>query len=183
VDSPDRTVRVRASSVAALFASAAVLAVALGLVFAARAWRGDLTPASPRLVFDLAVVGALVAHELLHAAGFVAAGARGSDLWFTASLRRGAAYAGCRRPVTARGYRGATLLPGIVLGALPLVFGLAVGSHAIGLFGALLLGAAGGDLHQIWLLRGVPPDHLVAEDPADPHVLVLTVSSISRRPP
>lgn len=175
--------RLRTSPAVAALASAAVLAAAVAVVLTARALRSEF-PSAPRGgVFDVAVVAALALHELLHAAAFLWAGARVVDLRFTASLRRGAAYVGCRTPVTARAYRGVALLPGVVLGALPLVAGLALASYDVALFGALLLGAAGGDLYQVWLLRGIPAAHRVAEDPADPHVMVVGPWPVTAPPP
>ncbi|ACL67368.1 hypothetical protein A2cp1_4050 [Anaeromyxobacter dehalogenans 2CP-1] len=125
------------------------------------------------LPFTAAVVAGLVAHELLHALAFLAAGARVSELRFGVRLRRGVAHVACARAVSARGFRFVAIVPGVALGLAPLVAGVATRSYLVTLFGAMLLAAAGGDLMLVWAVRDVGPNASIGDDPADPNVILV----------
>ena len=122
----------------------------------------------------LALLLGIVAHELLHAIGFVWLGkVAWSEVKFGFSWKGLAPYAHCRRPLPATAYRAATLLPGLVLGVLPGLIGVAIGSWWLVLWGIFMLIAAGGDLAVWWAIRSVPADALVLDHPtkAGCHVL------------
>ena len=57
-------------------------------------------------------------------------------------------------------------MPGIVLGIVPSIVGLATGRGAWTGFGAILLAAAAGDALVLWSLRDVPPATLVRDHPS-----------------
>jgi hypothetical protein len=127
------------------------------------AFHGALWGAQPLLairhrpgafLFAGALVLGIVAHELLHLLGFV---------WFGGApwsavhveLRRTTIAAHCAVPLPVRSYRAAVALPGVVLGFVPTVIGLASGAAWLTVYGAVMLGAAVGDVRVLWRLRGV----------------------------
>jgi hypothetical protein len=78
--------------------------------------------------------------------------------------------------MTARAYRTAVLLPGIILGVLPAIVGLLIGSFWLTLFGAIMVMAAGGDLAVLLAVRDVPATAIVRDHPTKPGCEVLTQS-------
>ena len=122
----------------------------------------------------LALLVGIVAHELLHAVGFVYIGkAPWSAVKFGFSWKGLAPYAHCRRPLRAAAYRASVLLPGLVLGLFPGLMGIAIGSWWLVLWGSVMLITAGGDLAVWWAVRRVPAGELVLDHPskAGCHVL------------
>lgn len=108
------------------------------------------------LLFFPAFLAAVVVHELLHAAGFLLGGAPRRMLHFGIDRKTGSPFAGCRAPLRARAYRFAVALPALVLGVLPIAWGLATGAAWVTLWGALMLFTAGGDFAALWAMRAVP---------------------------
>lgn len=121
----------------------------------------------PSLPAGLALMAAgVLVHELLHAAGFLLFGrVPGAQVRIGFQRRTLTPFASCGAPVTASAYRAAGLLPGVVLGGLPLLAAWATGSAALLLWGWLMLALAGGDLAAVWAMRSVPGDAMVVDDP------------------
>ena len=152
-------------------------AVLLGAFFALHGWRPLY--AATDAVFDHIVLGLLVlavgvvGHELLHVWAWRLAGRVPKDTvrlgfqWKTITP-----YAHCTVPMAARAYRIGAMTPGIVLGVLPALIGLALGGGVVFLFGLLFTLAAGGDALILWLLRDVPPEWLVEDHPTRAGCLV-----------
>ena len=106
----------------------------------------------------------IVAHELLHGVGFRYFGnVPWRDVRYGVHWKLLTPYATTPVPMPIRAYRGATVLPGIVTGLLPLAIGLATGREGWMLFGGLLLGGAGGDALIIWQTRDLAGDTLVRD--------------------
>jgi hypothetical protein len=125
------------------------------------------------LIFCLSIV----VHELLHAVGYIwVGGVPRTAVKFGFSWRGLAPYAHCREAMTARAYRTAVLLPGIILGVLPAIVGLLIGSFWLTLFGAIMVMAAGGDLAVLLAVRDVPATAIVRDHPTKPGCEVLTQS-------
>jgi hypothetical protein len=109
----------------------------------------------------------VVAHELLHAAGFLYfAKVRREDIRFGMNWRALTPYAHCKAAVRARAYKGAVLLPGLLLGVLPNAIGLATGNGWLLLWGFFMLIAAAGDAAILWAIRRVPGDAIVRDHPS-----------------
>ncbi|MFB6278193.1 MAG: DUF3267 domain-containing protein [Salinibacter sp.] len=119
------------------------------------------------------VFGGIVVHEALHGVGYVWGGADRSEVEFGVDWSSLTPYAHCGAPLRCGPYRWAIALPGLALGVVPLLVGLAVGSWATVLLAALMLGAAGGDAMLLWMLRGVPGDAWVRDHPSKMGSLVL----------
>jgi hypothetical protein len=166
----DATISMRAANLIAiallpLFVAVLVLpfwglwgAAALGADFRSVARLHILIP-----LFALLVV----AHELLHAAGFLYfARVRREDIRFGMNWRALSPYAHCKAAVRARAYKGAVLLPGLLLGVLPNLIGLATGNGWLLLWGFFMAIAAAGDLAILWAIRRVPGDAIVRDHPS-----------------
>ena len=64
-------------------------------------------------------------------------------------------------------------MPGLLLGIVPMVVGVVIGSGWLLFFGAISTLAAGGDMLILWLLRGVPGHRLVEDHPTNAGCFVL----------
>jgi hypothetical protein len=119
----------------------------------------------PILCLPAFVIG-IVAHELIHGLAWATfAGKPWSAIHFGFHWKTLTPYAHCREPMDIRAYRLGAVMPGIVLGILPAVFGILTGNGWLHWFGLLFTGAAGGDFLVLWLLRGVEPGRLVEDHP------------------
>jgi hypothetical protein len=126
-----------------------------------------LPAALPALPAGLVLVAAgVLVHELLHAGGFLLFGrAPRGQVRIGFQRRTLTPFASCGAPVTASAYRAAGLLPGVVLGGLPLLAAWATGSAPWLLWGWAMLALAGGDVAAVWAMRSVPGDAMVVDDP------------------
>lgn len=115
----------------------------------------------------LAVLAAgIVAHEAIHGLSWAAFGRKPlGSLKFGFQARTLTPYAHLKEPVEARAYRLGAAAPGVVMGLLPSLAGIATGGGAVMLFGLVFTFAAGGDALILWLIRGVEPDALVEDHP------------------
>lgn len=112
-----------------------------------------------------ALVSGIVVHEALHALAWLVGGVDRRHVAFGINWKAGAPYAHCGAAMSARLYRVSAAVPGVVLGLAPVAVSWATGSGALFYFGLLFTLAASGDALILWLLRGVPPDHLVRDHP------------------
>jgi hypothetical protein len=114
----------------------------------------------------LALIGLLVAHELLHALGWMIAGRLGRDqISFGLDRKTLNPYTHVHVPMTARAYRFGAALPGILTGLLPTLAGWVIGSGPLTLLGAFMSIGAVGDLIILWVIRRVPGHTLVIDHP------------------
>ena len=145
----------------------AVLAAGPYLLFWGPGGLRFLPPTLPSLPVGLALMAAgVLVHELLHAAGFLLFGRAPRDQVRIGFQRRTLTpFASCTVPVTASAYRGAGLLPAVVLGGLPIAAAWATGSAALLLWGWFMLALAGGDVAAVWAMRSVPGNAMVIDDP------------------
>lgn len=177
VDAEERTATVAKANVAALagvLPPLVVLAVVYGLVWGWTALgNGGLDLIEPLWRFLLIFLGGVLAHEALHAIAWRLAGAERGSVSLGFQLKTLTPYAHSNAPMSARAYRIGAVTPGLVLGAIPAVVGLALGAGAVFLFGLFFTLAAGGDALILWLLRGVSGDRLVKDHPSKPGCLVL----------
>lgn len=110
------------------------------------------------------IVVGIVVHELLHGVGFVVfGGARWSDLKLGVMWKFLTPYATCGAPLSVSAYRWTCALPGIMLGLVPVLLGIATRSLDVAAFGALFLGGAGGDALAIWRTRDLPSNTRVRD--------------------
>jgi hypothetical protein len=105
-------------------------------------------------------------HELVHALGwYLASSMPRPHIKFGINWRVLMPYAHATQPLCARTYRLGVVAPGLLLGALPAIVGLSVGSVTLAMWAAAMLAIAAGDLLVIASLWGVPPIALVKDHP------------------
>jgi hypothetical protein len=145
---------------------AAAVFVPFGLVWGwERLWDGTSAAYSP-VPFLLGIAVTVVVHEGLHAAGFLLFGrVERSALHFGFDWKALAPFAGCRVAMPAAAYRGAVLLPAAVLGVVPWIASMAVGSGWLAAWAFAMLAVAGGDLAAWWAMRSVPAAEMVVDHP------------------
>lgn len=120
------------------------------------------------MVFGVLIVLGIVLHEFLHGVTWKLAGGKPwSSIKFGFNWRGLAPYAHCREPLNIRAYRWGAAMPGIVLGIIPFLIGLAVGSGWFALFGYLFAITASGDLLILWLIRKIESGTLVQDHPVE----------------
>jgi hypothetical protein len=134
-------------------------------------------------VFVGAMAGGIVVHEAIHGLTWQAAAERGSPVE-AGSTAEGSStaesgspveygikwktltpYAHLKRPVTARAYRWGTAMPGLALGAVPLMASYVTGSGALFWFGLVFTWVASGDAMILWMIRDVSGDTAVEDHP------------------
>ena len=117
-------------------------------------------------VFLAALLAGVVVHEGLHGLAWRwASGLPASAISFGFQWKTFTPYAHANTPMPARAYRIGAAAPGIAMGLVPALVGLAMGWGAPFSFGVFFTFAAGGDALILWLLRGVPPTALVSDHP------------------
>lgn len=146
-----------------------------GLLFLALfyfTWRGRDVQAPPEGfgIFQtlLVLFAGIVVHELLHGLGWmVFAGVPRSNIKIGVKWKvlTPFAHSSARMPI--RGYRWGGFLPGLVLGILPSLLAIAIGSVGLIGFGFFFTITAGGDFLLLWLLRHVPGHAEVADHPSE----------------
>jgi hypothetical protein len=113
-------------------------------------------------------------HEMLHAIGWVVFGKKAfSDIQLGFQWKMLTPYAHLKVPINAFGYRMGTLLPGLALGLVPFLIGLATGDGWLCMLGLFFIFAAGGDLLTIWILRKLDASDLVLDHPSRVGCLVV----------
>lgn len=122
------------------------------------------------LVFALSIL----VHELLHAVGFwLVGGAPLHQIHFGFNWAGLAPFAHCPVPLRASAYRLTVLLPGLVLGVIPGLLGVAMRLPLLVMWSTLMLLAAGGDAAVLWAVRQVPGSRWVQDHPSKPGCRVL----------
>lgn len=122
-------------------------------------------------VFVGAMAGGIVVHEAIHGLTWQAAAEgespaeEGSPVEYGIKWKTLTPYAHLKRPVTARAYRWGTAMPGLALGAAPLVASYLTGSGTLFWFGLVFTWVASGDAMILWMIRGVSPDTAVEDHP------------------
>ena len=119
------------------------------------------------LGFLIAALG-ILAHEAIHGLSWAYfSGKSLSAVKFGFQAKTLTPYAHCKEPIEARAYRLGTAMPGLVLGILPSLVGIASGSGWIMLFGLFFTLFAGGDVVVLWLIRKVDAKALVEDHPTN----------------
>jgi len=119
----------------------------------------------------------IVMHELLHAVGYIQFGkATRNDIQFGMNWKALTPYAHCKAIMSARAYRIAVLLPGLLLGILPFFIAMIFGSGTLVVWGFLLTAAAGGDASILWAIRDVLGTEHIRDHPSRAGCEILSVT-------
>ena len=103
----------------------------------------------------LLLVG-MVVHELIHGVMMAMSARNGwKSVSFGFNPKAIAPYAHCREPLTPCAYRLSLVMPGILLGDVPVLIGWFTGNILFLFFGILFWWAASGDIIVLWLSRNI----------------------------
>lgn len=125
-----------------------------------------------------AYVVLIILHEIFHLIGFFIFGrVRWSEMEMGIRWDLGVAYATPKKWLTNRQMKRALLLPLLMTGIIPALYGLLTSNGLFLTTGALLIGGAVGDLVMYWQLRSFPEEAVVRDDPEFPRLFVYSPHS------
>ena len=128
--------------------------------------KGFLSLLESPFLFILAIIAGIFVHEYLHKIGWMVFGKMPSaSITFGFQLKTLSPYAHATQPMEINGYRWGAALPFIVLGIIPAIIGIVLGSPAILLYGMMFVFAAGGDLLILWITRFLKPGTKIEDHP------------------
>lgn len=156
-------------SVAIIAVSAVVLLVPFFLIWHDRKSFVDLMGGRTEWFVVLAafVVG-IVVHELIHGLTWACYAKSGwKSISFGVIWKMLTPYCHCDEPLPIPGYKMGAMMPCIVLGIIPAIVGLCIGSLLLLAWGILFIGAAAGDIWMTWLLTKENPKSLVLDHPSE----------------
>ena len=112
----------------------------------------------------LLLLAGIVLHELIHGIYMAAFAKNGwKSVTFGFNPKAIAPYAHCKEPLSPDAYRLSLVMPGILLGDIPVLISWFTGNILILFFGILFCWAASGDVIVLWLSRkitgGMLQDH------------------------
>lgn len=145
----------------------AVLGMLYVVVWGAGTLMVTLLLAPLQLLIAVAVmVSGIAVHELLHGITWSLAGKKPlSAVEFGVLWKALTPYAHCKVPLAIGAYRAGVVMPGVLLGLLPMVVALLTGAGWAMLFGMFFALAAGGDFLMMLLTRKVRAGDLVEDHP------------------
>lgn len=133
---------------------------------------------NPDIILPALVLVAV--HEIIHALSWkVVGGLSFRDFKFGIAWKTLSPYCHATKPMTARAYRVGAMMPGILLGLLPIVVGTLTGDGFLAVLGGLLTAGAVGDVYILWLVRHVPATTLVIDHPTRAGCIVIHEQSRS----
>ncbi|HJR82118.1 MAG TPA: DUF3267 domain-containing protein [Anaerolineales bacterium] len=126
------------------------------------------------LVLIAALVLGVVTHELIHGITWVIFGRKPfSAVKFGFQWKTFTPYAHLKEPVEVNAYRLGAFMPGFLLGILPYILSLVLGSGDLFWFSLIHTSAAGGDWLILWLIRNVKAGMQVEDHPTNAGCYVL----------
>ena len=119
------------------------------------------------VLFVAAVVG-IVVHELIHGITWACFARRGwKSISFGIIWKYLTPYCHCDEPMHIRPYQLACLMPCFVVGVIPSIIALFIGSLPLLFWGIFFIAAAAGDIWMAWLLTKENPESLVLDHPSE----------------
>ncbi|MCI0766558.1 DUF3267 domain-containing protein [Bacillus sp. TL12] len=116
----------------------------------------------------------IIAHELLHAIGFIVFGkAVYKDIKFGIILRYFMPYAHCKIPMQNQNYKKALLLPVIVTGIIPLLIGITFEYGLLTFVSVGLVASGVGDMMIYQLIKNLPSETMIQDHPSEPGCIAL----------
>jgi hypothetical protein len=130
------------------------------------------------ILFFAVFFALIIIHELIHGIVWaVFSEDHFRDIEFGVILKYGAAYCTCRRPLKKYQYIIGGIMPLIVLGIVPVIYGITAGSFFITFMGLFMTLCAGGDvmiLLQILMFRTDARDVVIYDHPVQAGCVVFT---------
>ena len=119
------------------------------------------------IVLPVIVVG-IVVHELIHGLTWACYAKRGwKSISFGVMWKMLTPYCHCDEPLSIPGYMMGAMMPCIVLGIIPSIVALFIGSLPLLAWGIFFISAAAGDIWMTWLLTKEDPKNMVLDHPTE----------------
>ncbi len=110
----------------------------------------------------------IVIHELIHGIFFAKYAESGfKSVKFGVLWKTLTPYAHCKEPLKIKQYTYALLAPLIIVGIIPAILGIIIGSGLLLFFGIILSGGAAGDLMIYNLIKKENPEDYVQDHPSE----------------
>lgn len=129
------------------------------------------------IAFILVIVG-IVVHELIHGATwacFVKSGWK--SIRFGVMWKLLTPYCHCNEPMKIHTYMLGAMMPCIILGIIPAIASLFIGSLPMLVWGVFFIAAAAGDIWMTWLLTKEDSKSLVLDHPSEAGFYILDSNS------
>ena len=120
------------------------------------------------LVMIIGIFIGIVIHEYIHGltwAYFAKSGWKSIKIGMIWKLLT--PYCHCNEPMRIRNYRIGVIMPCLVLGIIPAIIALAIGSLSLLIWGIIFISVAAGDIWMTWLLNKEKSDSLVLDHPTE----------------
>ena len=108
------------------------------------------------LLVAIVILAGVVLHELIHGVAMAAFAQKGwKSVSFGFNVQALAPYAHCKEPLSPNAYRLTLVMPGILLGDIPVIISWFTGNIVFLFFGILFTLSAAGDIIVFWLSRDI----------------------------
>ncbi len=133
----------------------------------------EFTPLGILLTVFAYFIG-IVVHEVIHGLTWACYAEHGwKSISFGVMWKMLTPYCHCDEPLNRRGYMVGAMMPCVVLGVVPGVVGIAIGSLPLVVWGIVFISSAAGDIWMTWLLMKEPSDCLFLDHPSEAGFFVL----------
>ena len=120
------------------------------------------------LIAFIALFFGIVVHELIHGATWSCFAKRGwQSISFGVMWKLLTPYCHCDEPLPIRGYMMGAMMPCILLGIVPSIVALCIGSLPLLVWGIFFIAAAAGDIWMAWLLTKEKSDSMILDHPTE----------------
>ncbi len=120
------------------------------------------------LVMFSTLIGGIILHELIHGLAWLGFTKKGlKSIKFGIMWKMLTPYCHCKEPLLIKHYIFGAIMPALILGLIPAIYSIAVGSVGWLLFGMIFTMAAGGDFLVINLLRKESMNSFVQDHPSE----------------
>lgn len=136
-------------------------------------WKGEnnsgvLASSTGWAIFFISFFIGIVVHELIHGltwSFYAKSGWR--SIRFGVMWKYLTPYCHCTEPMHIRGYIMGGIMPCIILGIIPSVIALVIGSLPLLAWGIIFIASAAGDIWIVWLLTKEKPGSMVMDHPSE----------------
>lgn len=127
---------------------------------------GAVSKGAFSLEMILALVVAVVIHELIHGLYWAKCAKGGfKSIKFGIIWHAITPYCHCKEALKVSDYRVGALLPTIILGFIPTILAWITGNYFLLMFGGLLILGGSGDFLVVWMMRKLKGDEMIKDHP------------------
>ena len=168
-------VKANVFSVVILIVSAIVFIVPFLLIWKDKKPAGELLGGfADWSITVILVIAGIVIHELIHGLTWACYAKSGwKSISFGVIWKLLTPYCHCNEPMHIPGYMMGAMMPCVILGVIPSITALFIGSLPLLAWGIFFIAAAAGDIWMIWLLSKENPKSLVLDHPSEAGFYIL----------